>query len=340
MAGMWRTVWVCALAAASLNGQTLKIVVQNPALMRELQASGEIPAQVKLVAASGAALLREVADADAFVGGPLSAEQLKAAKKLRWVQSFSAGVENQLFLSGNTILRDSSIVLTNNRIVEGPELADHAMAMLLTLTRQLPRFMANQAQERWQGNSEGILVLKDKTAVVIGVGGAGFNIATRAWAFGMNVIGVDPQDYPFTPIIRKYVKPDQLDEVLPEADVVFVSAPHTEQSHRMMGRKQFELMKKGSFFVAVSRGGLYDMDGLVQALDSKRLAGAGVDVTDPEPLPKGHPLWKFGNAIITPHVAGRSDQDYARMVGTARENIKRFAAGKPLINVVDKQKGY
>ena len=218
--------------------------------------------------------------------------------------------------------------------------ADHAFAMLLALTRQLPRFMANQAQGRWQPDPQGILVLKDKTAVVIGVGGAGFNIATRAWAFGMTVIGVDPQDYPMTPIVKRYVKPDQLDEVLPQADVVFVSAPHPEQSHRMLSRKQFDLMKQGAYFVAVSRGGLYDIEALVHALDSKRLSGAGVDVTDPEPLPKGHPLWKFPNAIVTPHVAGRSDQDWGRMVGTARENIKRFAAGKPLINVVDKQKGY
>jgi phosphoglycerate dehydrogenase-like enzyme len=332
--------WIGALLAASLSAQTLKIVVQSPDVMKQLQASGEIPPQVRLVNASGADLTREIVDADGFIGGPLGAAELKAAKKLRWVQSFSAGVENQLFLSGNTLMRDSSIVLTNNRIVEGPELADHALAMLLTLTRQLPRFMGNQAAERWQANNQGMIVLKDKTAVVIGVGGAGFNIATRAWAFGMTVIGVDPQDYPFTPIIKKYVKPDQLDEVLPEADVVFVSAPHTQESHHMMGKKEFELMKKGSYFVAVSRGGLYDMDGLVRALDSKRLAGAGVDVTEPEPLPKGHPLWKFDNAIVTPHVAGRSDQDNARMVGTARENIKRFAAGKPLINVVDKQKGY
>jgi D-2-hydroxyacid dehydrogenase (NADP+) len=100
------------------------------------------------------------------------------------------------------------------------------------------------------------------------------------------------------------------------------------------------MMKQGAFFMAVSRGGLYDVDSLVQALDSKKLGGAGVDVTDPEPLPKGHALWKFSNAIVTPHVAGRSDQDFGRMVDTARENIKRFAAGKPLINVVDKQKGY
>ncbi len=337
---MIRILLLCNVLALLMNAQSVKIVVQSAAVMKELQSGGDIPQGVKLVLASGAELAREIVDADGFIGGPLSASELNAAKKLRWVQSFSAGVEKQLFLSGNTLMRDSAIVLTNNRIVEGPELADHAWALLLTLTRQLPRFMANQAQEKWQGNNEGIVVLNGKTAVVIGVGGAGFNIATRAWAFGMNVIGVDPQDYPMTPIIKKYVKPDQLDEVLPEADVVFISAPHTEQSHHMMGKKQFDLMKRGSYFVAVSRGGLYDMAGLVNALDSKRLAGAGVDVTEPEPLPKGHPLWKFNNAIITPHLAGRSDQDYARMVGTARENIKRFAAGKPLINVVDKRKGY
>ena len=96
----------------------------------------------------------------------------------------------------------------------------------------------------------------------------------------------------------------------------------------------------GAGRIAVSRGGLYDLNALVKALDSKRLAGAGVDVTDPEPLPKGHALWKFDNAIITPHIAGRSDKDRARMVGTIKENIRRFAEGKPLLNVVDKQKGY
>jgi phosphoglycerate dehydrogenase-like enzyme len=337
---MLRLMFFSTLMAVSLPAQTLKIVIQNPAVLADLEKSRQIPPQVKLVAASGADLAREIVDADAYVGGPLSANELKSAKKLRWIQSWSAGVENFLFLSGNTLLRDSPIVLTNNRIAEGPELADHALAMLLSLTRQLPRFMGNQAQERWQANNQGIVVLKDKTAVVIGVGGAGFNIATRAWAFGMTVIGVDPQDYPLTPLIKKYVKPDQLDEVIPEADVVFVSAPHTEQSHHMMGRKEFDLMKQGSYFVAVSRGGLYDMDSLVRALDSKRLAGAAVDVTEPEPLPKGHALWKFNNVIVTPHVAGRSDQDFARMEGTARENIKRFAAGQPLINVVDKQRGY
>lgn len=98
--------------------------------------------------------------------------------------------------------------------------------------------------------------------------------------------------------------------------------------------------KRDSYFIVVSRGGLYDLNALVKALDSKRLAGAGVDVTDPEPLPKGHSLWNFENAIITPHVAGRSDLDQARMVGTIKENIRRFGEGLPLLNVVNKSKGY
>ena len=108
----------------------------------------------------------------------------------------------------------------------------------------------------------------------------------------------------------------------------------------MVGPHEFDLMKKGAYFIAVSRGGIYDMNALVKALDEKRLAGAGVDVMDPEPLPKGHPLWKFPNAIITPHIAGRSDRDRVRMVGTAKENLRRFIEGEPLVNVVDKQKGY
>ena len=140
----------------------------------------------------------------------------------------------------------------------------------------------------------------------------GTQISVRAWAHGMKVIGVDPEDIPFTPFISKVVKPDQLNDVLPEADVVFISAPHTEKSHKMVGPQQFELMKKGSYFIAVSRGGIYDLPSLVKALDSQRLAGAGVDVTDPEPLPAGNALWKFNNAIITPHIAGRSDKDRDR----------------------------
>jgi phosphoglycerate dehydrogenase-like enzyme len=136
------------------------------------------------------------------------------------------------------------------------------------------------------------------------------------------------------------VPPDQLDTVLPEADVVFVAAPLTPESEGMMGPRQFGLLKNGSYFIAVSRGRLYNTEALVKALDARRLAGAGLDVTNPEPLPKGHALWRFPNVIITPHIAGQSDLVEGRRMALLKENVARFVQGRPLLNVVDKQKGY
>ena len=334
---MRHPILVLVLCALPLSAQPKKVLVEgNPALATELQAATP---NVKVIAVNPQTVMHEIVDADAFIGS-IRPEQVRAGKNLKWVQIMSAGAENVLFKSGTNDLRDSKIVLTNNKIVQGPEIADHALAMLLTLTRGLNVAGRNQREERWQARPYNGIELRGKTAVVIGVGGIGNQIATRAWAFGMTVIGVDPEDKPLSPFLNKVVKPDQIDEVIPQADVVFISAPDTPMSHKMMGASEFELMKPHSYFLAVSRGGLYAMDGLVKALDSKRLDGAGVDVTDPEPLPQGHALWKFDNVIITPHVAGRSDRDQERMIGTIKENLRRFADGKPLLNVVDKQKGY
>jgi len=326
------------ISALVLNAETKKILVENadPALVEELI---RVSADARIVPVTKQNAMSEIGDADAFIGN-ITPQEVRAGKKLKWVQVMAAGVEQVLFLSGGNDLRDSNIVLTNNKIVQGPEIADHAMAMLLALSRDLPAFWANKQSETWQPRPYRGVELNGRTAVIIGLGGIGNQIATRAWSFGLSVIGVDPEDKPFSPFVKKTVKPDQLDAVLPEADVVFISAPHTEKSHKMVGPREFDLMKNGSYFIAVSRGGVYDMNSLVKALDEKRLAGAGVDVMDPEPLPKGHPLWKFPNAIITPHIAGRSDKDHARMVGTAKENLSRFLDGRPLVNVVDKQKGY
>jgi phosphoglycerate dehydrogenase-like enzyme len=333
-----RLVLTLAICALSASAQTKKVLISNadPVVLKELQASAT---SVRLVPVTPDTLMKEITDADAFIG-EVRPEHVRAGKNLKWVQVMSAGVERVLHLSGSNDLRDSNIVLTNNQIVQGPEIADHAMAMLLTLSRGIHTFIGHRQQELWQARPYAGIELNGRTAVVVGVGGIGTQIATRANAFGMDVIGVDPEDIPYAPFLKRVVRPDQLDEVLPSADVVFVSAPHTPQSHKMLGAKQFDLMKQGSYFIAVSRGGLYDLNALVKGLDSKRLAGAGVDVTDPEPLPKGHALWKFENAIITPHIAGRSDKDRARMIGTIKENIRRFADGRPLLNVVDKQKGY
>ncbi len=290
---------------------------------------------INLVVPEESQVMKEVADADGILG-TINPDILRAARKLKWVQVGVAGVER--FLTPE--LKNSDIILTNCKIVQGPEIADHAMAMLLALTRQLNRAIAGREKEEWPTQEYRPLELQGRTAVVFGVGGIGTQIAVRANAFGMRVIGVDVKDMPYLPFLEKCVRPDRLDTVLPEADVVFVSAPHTEMTEKTFKAQQFTLMKDHSFFIAVSRGKLYDADALVQALSSKHLAGAGLDVTDPEPLPKGHALWKFDNVIITPHIAGRSDKEQRRYMELYKENLRRFANGEPLLHVVDKLKGY
>jgi phosphoglycerate dehydrogenase-like enzyme len=328
-------------SAVFLAAQQKKVVLTSrgtayaplgPEVISELRAAAP---DINLVAPDREQIMAELADADGVIG-PITPEMIRAAKKLKWVQVGSAGVERYL----TPELVNSDIVLTNCKIVQGPEIADHAMAMLLALTRELYRIIPARTQEEWATQQFHPIELLGKTAVVIGVGGIGTQIAVRAHASGMRVLGVDPRDMPYVPYLERCVFPDRLDTLLPEADVVFVSAPHTPQSEKMMGAKQFALMKKNSYFICVSRGKLYDMAALVNALETKRLAGAGVDVTDPEPLPKGHPLWKFENVIITPHIAGRSDGEDARYLALFKENLRRFSAGEPLLHVVDKQKGY
>ncbi len=328
----WVLLLVAAVSSASAEPKKVVVTGLEPEAVEGLRRA--VP-EVRIVPAGGGQLLAAIADADAVLG-TISAELVRAGKKLRWAQVYSAGVEDYL----SPELRASPITLTNCKIIQGPNIADHAMALLLALTRGLYRAIPVRAGEEWDRGGYRLVELNGKTAVIIGVGGIGMQIAARAKAFGMRVIGVDPEDIPYTPLLDRLAPPDRLDAVLPEADVVFVAVPHTPRSERMMGGRQFNLMKKGSYFVAVSRGKVYDMEALVKALDERRLAGAGVDVTDPEPLPKGHPLWKFDNVVITPHLAGGSDRVGERRMALLKENLKRFAAGEPLVNVVDKEKGY
>lgn len=328
------------LASAVLTAQTRKKIVLRTGDIATIEQMRRASPLADIVPVrSEADMMREIVDADGLIGQIRPAE-VRAARKLKWVQITSAGVENSLHLSGGNDLRDSNIVLTNNKIVQGPEIADHAFAMLLYLTRDLGPILAGKHISHMGGTEYHGIELNGKTAVVIGVGGIGTEIAVRAAAFGMTVIGVDPEEKPYMPFLRKVVKPDQLDQVLPLADVVFVSAPHTPASDKMIGARQFDLMKQNSYFIASSRGKLFDNDALARVIDSKHLAGAGLDVTDPEPLPANHALRQFPNVVVTPHVGSRSDHSRERMNATIVENIRRFTNGLPLINVVDKRKGY
>jgi len=312
----------------------VKIVVTD-ARPAEIQQIREAAPGATIVVGEDATLAEQVADADAIIG-TISPELFHAAKKLRWVQVHSAGVERYVFPE----FADSAVVLTNCKILQGPNIADHAISLLLALTRDLYLAIPDRVKEEWNRREYSPIELRGKTAVIIGVGGIGMQIAQRAHAFDMKVIGVDPKDVPLNYFVSRVVPPDRLEAELPEADVVFMAAPLTSQSQGMMGSREFGLMKKGSYFIAVSRGRTYDSDALLQALKTGRLAGAGLDVTNPEPLPKGHPLWKLENVIITPHIAGQSDGVEARRMALIVENVTRFVRGEPLLNVVDKKKGY
>ena len=292
-----------------------------------------------VMARSMEAFEREIVDADAVIGG-INKEQFAKAAKLKWVQATSAGVEAYSFWPE---FMKSDVELTNCKVVQGPTIADHAFAMLLALTRGLYEYIPERGEQNWRprGKSpKGMTELPGKTAVIVGAGGIGAQIAQRAHGFGMNVIGVDPKDIPVSNFFPTIVPPDRLDEVLPRADVVFIAAPLTPESERMIGAKQFDSMKRGAYFIAVSRGRLYDKGALVKALDSQKLAGAGLDVTDPEPLPKGDALWGFGNVVITPHVASEAKASDDRRLTVIAGNVGRFARGETLTHVVDKSVGY
>jgi D-2-hydroxyacid dehydrogenase (NADP+) len=341
-----RFISVLLLAIPALAADK-KIIIQAPA-SQSWVASDSALARYRSAAGGRADIVvtrsptefaREVVDADAIIGG-ISKEEFPAAKKLKWVQAISAGVEAYSFWPE---FMKSDIQLTNCKVVQGPTIADHAFAMLLALTRGLHEYIPNRTKREWGNRAnapQGMTELPGMTAVVIGAGGIGTQIAQRANGFGMTVIGVDPKDIPVSNLFSEIVPPDRLDEVLPKADVVFVAAPLTPQSERMIASRQFDAMKQGAYFIAVSRGRLYDKAALVKALDSKKLAGAGLDVTDPEPLPAQDSLWAFPNVVITPHVASAAEAANRRRIGVIEDNIRRFSNGVALTHIVDKTVGY
>jgi phosphoglycerate dehydrogenase-like enzyme len=195
---------------------------------------------------------------------------------------------------------------------------------------------------RWDALKEHVRAqeLQGKTMLVVGLGGIGTQISRRAHAFGMRVLAIDPKDLERPDFVFSLDKPAKLMELLPMADVVVLACPLTPETRGLIGEAQFKVMKPTAYLINIARGGLVQTDALVKALKNKQLAGAGLDVTDPEPLPDEHPLWKMANVVISPHVGGQSDARADRQWRLWRENVRRFVAGEPLLCVVDKKKGY
>lgn len=268
-----------------------------------------------------------------------SAEFIEAAPNLVWVQSTSAGVDR--YITIGPLMNTDRIVLTNMRAVHGPTIADHSFAMLLTLTRNMRVHERNRGEGRWGSpDARRGIALEGRTMFVVGLGGIGSEIAQRAAGFGMRVIASRRSDRP-TPEHIEYVgRPDEILEMLPRADVVAIALPLTEETRGLFDAEAFAAMKDGAYLVNIARGAIVDTDAMMSALDSGKLAGACLDVTDPEPLPEGHPLWGYENVVITPHTAGAAELTSERWWALYQENVRRFAVGEPLLNTVDKAAGY
>ncbi len=278
----------------------------------------------------------ELARADA-VYGSVSGEEVGAAKSLRWVQYNAAGVEHLL----SPQLVASDVQVTNARGCHASQIAEHAFALLFGLTRNVVPY-ARTASGRKSGEMARPIELRGLTMGIVGLGAIGRETARRAKGMDMRVLAIDEQPM----FVERYRMvdelhaPDWLPEMLKATDVLVIAAPHTPRSEGMIGPTQLALMKPSAHLINVSRGKLVQTEALLAALTEKRLAGAGLDVTDPEPLPDDHALWDQPNVIITPHIAGQSQFTEQRVQDVLVENVRRYANGLPLINLVDKQMGY
>jgi D-2-hydroxyacid dehydrogenase (NADP+) len=256
----------------------------------------------------------------------------QAGNSLEWIHLGGAGCEEYIIPE----LVASDITFTNGQIIQGPEVADHALALYLCLARNLNLVIRGYSY----GDMPRPIELRKKTAVVIGVGGIGMLIAARAHAFGMSVLGIDEDFVPMASYIDQLYPQEEMMSVLPKADVVFMSAPRTDRSFQMMNEAAFTAMQNQALFVSVSRGSTTDTEALTKALENKEIGGAGLDVTDPEPLAVDHPLRSMDNVVVSPHIAGLSDFNRERSFDLIKTNIARYLDDKPLINVVNKALGY
>jgi len=283
---------------------------------------------------------REVVDAQALLGF-CDEEILSRGPQLHWIQVYWAGIDRCV---ESPSLHTGDKVMTNGQRIGSPALAEHAIALMMALVRGLDVFHANQLQGAWQrdvglGSGE-FMELEGRTALIVGLGGIGTQTAKRAHGLGMRVIATRNSRREGPRFVAYVGLADEALELARQADVVINTAPLTDETRGMFDARFFAAMKPTAYFISVGRGASTVTDDLIAALESGQIAGAGLDVTDPEPLPEGHPLWTAPRVLISPHTAGRSDKGRDRLFLLVAENLRRYAAGEPLLSVVDVERGY
>lgn len=263
-----------------------------------------------------------------------------AADALHWVQVFFAGVENCVSLPA---MQAGDIVLSNGQRLSSPAIAEYTIGTMLAMVRNLDGYRDAQSQRDWApvyGGGGGIGELGGRTMLVVGLGGIGTQVAQRAHALGMKVLATRGSRREGPDYIEYVGLAHEAIELAARADIVVNAAPLTAQTRGMFDKAFFEAMKPQAYFISVGRGASTVTDDLVAALENKSIAGAALDVTDPEPLPADHPLWSTPGALITPHIAAQSPETLQRVMALVMENLKRYVAGDPLLSVVNIKKGY
>ncbi len=283
----------------------------------------------------------ELPDADIFVGAILRPEQFLRAKKLKWIHSTSAGVGQLAYPE----LRASQVIVTNASGVFSVPMAEHTIGLLLALARNLPDAVRQQDQKIWSQQQlwdkpQHLTELNGATLLIVGFGSIGKEIAKRAGALEMKVIGVTRTGQGDLSFAQQIVSVEKLDEVLPLADYVVVATPETADTRNIFDAKRFAKMKRGARLINLGRGSVLDEAALVRALESGQLGGAALDVTDTEPLPPESPLWTAPNLLLTPHTSAISNRLWQRETNLLVELLERWFAGRELFNLVDLSKGY
>jgi D-2-hydroxyacid dehydrogenase (NADP+) len=284
------------------------------------------------------ALDTSVADCDVIYGGHPKADTIGKARKLRWVQTFSAGV-NHFPLKE---LSERDIPLTNASGAHGIPIAENILAMMLAFAIRIPTFIRAQDKKEWLSwKDEGAkFELEGQTLLVAGLGGIGATLARKADALGMRVIGIrrNPTDPP--PGVNTVYATEHLQEALGQADHVALCLPLTDETTDFLNEAELRAMKPTAYVYNVGRGKSINRAALIGALKHGWIAGAGLDVTDPEPLPSDDPLWSFPNVILSQHTSGNSPAMDRRVTDIFIDNLRRFLAGEPLRNRVDYLRGY
>ena len=263
---------------------------------------------------------------------------LGQARGLRWYQQYGAGAD---WLADHPEVAESGIVLTNASGVHAIPITEHIMTFLLCFSRGFKAPILGQAARVWDENRrQPLFELDGKRVVLIGVGAIGSRFAHVASAFGMEVVGVRRTAGKAVPGTIRTVTHEALDRELPEADFLVLPRPLPPETRHMIDARRIALMKRSAYLVNIGRGATVDETALVEALSAKRIAGAGLDVFETEPLPEASPLWDLENVILTPHYSGLTPRYVERLMEIFVDNLERYLGGKPLRNVVDLERGY